>query len=266
MNMTNLLDRNIKDVIVETPAVGDILKSFNIACVTCNVGTCKLKDVVSVHSMSVEQEQDLFLKIAQAVFPGQKMELPRLERKAPVSGKSRQMSPPLVELVAEHIYIKRVIALIPALTTGQGPVLKDTQKQTLLEVLDFIRNFADRFHHAKEEDILFKYFDETSDIISSMHKEHEIGREHIRAVAVAIEKGDTASIIEHLSAYGVLLSEHIRKEDEILYPWMDGQLADAQVGRMFSQFRDVNERFGDKPGNYQRWVDELENRTRREER
>ena len=261
MSMKDLLERNIKDVIADYPAAGNVLQSFSIACVTCHVGTCKLKDVVSIHSLTVEQEQDLFRQIAGVVFPGQNVELPKLERKAPSAGKKAQMSPPVRELVDEHTYIKRVIALIPRLAKSLGPRLSDSQKKTLLEVIDFIRNYADRFHHAKEEDILFKFFDETSDIISSMYKEHEIGRAHIRAVAEGIEKGDSAAIVEHLPAYGELLKEHIRKEDEILYPWMDGQLTDSQVGQMFSKFRSVDEQFGNKPGDYRRWVGELEKET-----
>ena len=31
---------------------------------------------------------------------------------------------------------------------------------------------------------------------------------------------------------GELLTEHIRKEDEILYPWMEQQLSDGQIGRL----------------------------------
>jgi hypothetical protein len=52
-----------------------------------------------------------------------------------------------------------------------------------------------------------------------MYKENEIGREHVRAVAEAVEKDDIDSIEKHLSVYAALLFEHISKEDEILYPW-----------------------------------------------
>ena len=49
---------------------------------------------------------------------------------------------------------------------------------------------------------------------------------------------------EHLRAYGALLTEHIRKEDEVLYPWMDRELSTAQVGELFSRFAAVNDAAG----------------------
>jgi hemerythrin-like domain-containing protein len=116
-------------------------------------------------------------------------------------------------------------------------------RQTVGEALHFIRNYADRFHHAKEEDILFKYFDEGSDILTIMCKEHEIGRGHVRAAAAALEQGKATAIIEHLAAYGALLMEHIRKEDEILYPWMNSLLSDSQVGQLFTKFGVVDKQF-----------------------
>ncbi|MEI6807958.1 MAG: hypothetical protein WCN95_04490, partial [bacterium] len=49
----------------------------------------------------------------------------------------------------------------------------------------------------------------------------------------------------HLSAYRELLTEHIKKEDEILYPWLDRQLSDSQIGRLYSAFSEVDVKFAD---------------------
>lgn len=262
-SMDGLLAWNIKDVIAAYPAVGSLLHEFNVGCVTCSVGTCKLKDVVSIHSLPAEQEQEMFRRIARVVFPGVDVALPQSAGRAVASGRSVGMALPFKELVEEHTCIKRVLALIPGLVSvRQLDLDRATQFR---EVVDFIRNFADRFHHAKEEDVLFKYFDETSEMLVTMHKEHEIGRTHVRAVAEGIEKGDMPAITEHLSAYGLLLKEHIRKEDEILYPWMRGQLTDTQVGRLFSQFSEVDVRFGDKPDSYRMWVEKLERTNKQRE-
>jgi len=42
----------------------------------------------------------------------------------------------------------------------------------------------------------------------------------------------------HLTATGSSYG-HIRKEDEILYPWMDRNLSTAQVGALFSKFAET---------------------------
>lgn len=46
----------IQDVIAQHPAVGEILGRHDIGCVTCKVGICLLKDVVSIHGLTPEQE------------------------------------------------------------------------------------------------------------------------------------------------------------------------------------------------------------------
>ena len=49
-------EKAIKDVVTEHPRIGEILEAHEIACVTCGVGICLLKDVVSIHGLSPEEE------------------------------------------------------------------------------------------------------------------------------------------------------------------------------------------------------------------
>lgn len=256
-NMTDVIGLYIKDVIDAYPGVGDVLVKAGIGCVTCSVGTCLIKDVVSIHNLTEAQEQSLFAGIAAVIFPGRVMALPKSECKTPSTG-AQKLSPPLQALVDEHTNIKRVLAQLPALAGRIQKGLDAATRQTIIEVIDFIRQYADKFHHAKEEDILFKYFDAGSDILAVMYKEHEIGRNHVRTALAALEQDNTAVIIEQLTAYGALLKEHIRKEDEILYPWMNRGLTDSEVGQLFSKFNTVDEQFGAKASYYLGMVEKLE--------
>ena len=58
-------------------------------------------------------------------------------------------------LVNEHILILRMVALLErnARRTATGSF---SNWQFYLDSVDFIRNYADRFHHAKEENVLFE--------------------------------------------------------------------------------------------------------------
>ncbi|QWV94631.1 hypothetical protein KP004_05460 [Geomonas oryzisoli] len=49
-------DTAIQNVIASNPEIGEILNRYEIGCVTCKVGICLLKDVVSIHGLSQEQE------------------------------------------------------------------------------------------------------------------------------------------------------------------------------------------------------------------
>ncbi len=68
--METYLNAAIKDVITEFPEVGTILAEYDVGCVTCQVGTCLLKDVVGIHGLSPEAEGALMARIAVAVIPG----------------------------------------------------------------------------------------------------------------------------------------------------------------------------------------------------
>lgn len=52
-------DAAIQNVIAAHPEIGEILNRYEIGCVTCKVGICLLKDVVSIHGLSKEQEADI---------------------------------------------------------------------------------------------------------------------------------------------------------------------------------------------------------------
>jgi len=49
-------NKPIQDVISTYPEIGEILARYDIGCVTCKVGICLLKDVVSIHGLSKEDE------------------------------------------------------------------------------------------------------------------------------------------------------------------------------------------------------------------
>ena len=42
-------DKPIKEVIEAHPQIGEILNRYEIGCLECSIGTCFLKDVVTVH-------------------------------------------------------------------------------------------------------------------------------------------------------------------------------------------------------------------------
>jgi hemerythrin-like domain-containing protein len=106
------------------------------------------------------------------------------------------------------------------------------QAEELDRMLDFFRNFADRCHHAKEEELLFVKMQERGmpvrgGPIAVMLQEHDEGRRRVKAVAEALPQarsGDPsalASVRSNLLAYVQLLRAHIDKEDNVLYPMAD---------------------------------------------
>ncbi len=142
------------------------------------------------------------------------------------------------KLKDEHQLILRMLALLEkmALLTAQG-VCRDYR--FYLDGVDFIRNYADRFHHAKEEDILFEALIENgmpraNSPVAAMLMEHDQGREFVRALEEAAtralngEAGQDQAIADNAFGYLELLREHISKEDEILYPLAERLIPEAK--------------------------------------
>jgi hemerythrin-like domain-containing protein len=95
--------------------------------------------------------------------------------------------------------------------------------------------------------------------------ETETARGHVKAVREALDAGDRETITAPLKAYSELLTEHIKKEDEVLYPWMDKNLTLTQVGAVFSRFSEVDSQRGDVSDKYEALIHQLEQKYHHEE-
>ncbi|MFW9878926.1 MAG: hemerythrin domain-containing protein, partial [Candidatus Thorarchaeota archaeon] len=161
------------------------------------------------------------------------------------------------KMVDEHVLIKRWLALIPKVIENIDLGIEE-DLELIKNSMDFIRNYADKYHHAKEEDEAFKYFDENLDIIKVIRKDHIKVRTHVMKMFEAIEAKDKKKLAYHLNAYKEILPEHIKKEDEILYPWMDRNLTMTQIGELFSKFNEIDVKYGNAPKKHYKFIEELE--------
>ncbi|HEX3048007.1 MAG TPA: hemerythrin domain-containing protein [Bacillota bacterium] len=255
--MEQYLNMGIKEVIQRFPEVGAILSQYEIGCITCGVGTCLLKDVVQIHGLPKEQEAFLMAKIERVTSaaagptgdpqpgilePENSMEKSQSEPVKPNMRVRVGYSPPIKKLMEEHERIKRLLALIPGINDYVLNVGLDYK--IINDCIYFIRNYADKFHHAKEEEILFKFATGNQEIIWAMIQEHQNGRNYIKSVTEGLEAGNRQKVAGGLSDYCELLQQHIKKEDEILYPWIDRNLSIRQVGELLARFNEVNRKFG----------------------
>ncbi|NCP04009.1 MAG: cation-binding protein [Deltaproteobacteria bacterium] len=141
-------------------------------------------------------------------------------------------------LVEEHRLILRMIALVEQ-NTKRMEEGRFRDWQFFLDAVDFIRNYADRFHHAKEEEVLFVALVENgmpakNSPIEAMQLEHDQGRALVRSLeeaaslALAGASGHIPAIAAGAKGYAALLRGHIDKEDTILYPLAE-RLLPAEV-------------------------------------
>jgi len=170
-------------------------------------------------------------------------------------------------LTEEHNGIKVMLGILGGmadrLEAGQ-----DVDAAHLEQAVDFLRTFADKCHHGKEEDLLFAEMEKAGipqqgGPIAVMLAEHTTGREYVKGLAEAVARygaGDKAAvpaIVQNARNYVALLRAHIDKEDNILYPIADRTLTEEQQERLLECFEDVErERIG--PGKHEEYHRMLE--------
>jgi hemerythrin-like domain-containing protein len=157
---------------------------------------------------------------------------------------------PTDELMAEHRVIERMLGIVSnacdRLEKGE-----EVDQELFAGAADFFRNFADRCHHGKEEKLLFEKMQErgmSGEVgpIAVMLREHDDGRAHVRKLTALSKQKMTNETKEGLvkagRAYVELLSQHIRKEDEVLYPLANQILSPEDQGELERGFAEVEEK------------------------
>lgn len=139
-------------------------------------------------------------------------------------------------MVEEHQYILRMLKVVRNACFGilKG---KDINYEDFNQMIDFIRNFADKHHHGKEEKLLFKEMQAhlgrmgENLVTHGMLVEHDLGRLHMSELEQALQRvkdGDEESkldVISNAISYTHLLTRHIGKEDSVVYTFGMKQLS-----------------------------------------
>ena len=132
---------------------------------------------------------------------------------------------PIGPLMTEHRLIERMIELMRT-ELARIEEEKKVNPEFIDTAVDFIRNYADRLHHGKEEDVLFRDLkskelaDNHNRIMEELIEEHRWGRKTARRLIEANKRykdGDKeiiSTIVECLRDLVNFYPKHIEKEDK----------------------------------------------------
>lgn len=150
-------------------------------------------------------------------------------------------------LRSEHDHILAMIACLRAACTA----VKNGDRfdaETFRTGLDFIQNYADAWHHAKEEKHLFPALEamgmpREGGPVGVMLHEHVVGRSYARQIADHLEaatNGDEAAcstVLNYSMAYAELLTQHIQKENNILFNMADQVFTPEEQERLVQNYQ-----------------------------
>ncbi len=150
-------------------------------------------------------------------------------------------------LMIEHRLIERMIGLIKHILSQiekeekVDPVFIDT-------TIDFIRTYADRTHHGKEEDILFRELskkdlsEKDHLLMNDLIEEHIVGRKTTKKLVEANndyrsgDKSALAEIVSNLRLFVDFYPKHIKKEDKVFFPSARSYFSEQEDQAMLNEF------------------------------
>jgi hemerythrin-like domain-containing protein len=173
---------------------------------------------------------------------------------------------PIGPMMWEHRLIEKMLHLF------EGEIRKINESNRVDTVfidtaVDFIRTYADRTHHGKEEDILFRDLakkqlsPEHSRIMKELVEEHKHSRETVRKLVEAKErylKGENTAqeVIAYLKELALFYPIHIQKEDKnFFFPCMEYFTKDEQ-DKMLAEFYEFDRNMIHEK--YQKVVDQIQ--------
>jgi hemerythrin-like domain-containing protein len=158
---------------------------------------------------------------------------------------------PIGPLMWEHRLIEKMLQVV----VKEAIEMEKTQRVDpafIDTAIDFIRTYADRTHHGKEEDILFrelikkKLTPEHARIMDELIQEHIYARKTVGKIVAAKEgyvQGNQEAVLEIVALLKDLASfypRHIAKEDKPFFPECQRYFSDEELEQILREFWDFD--------------------------
>ncbi|MFW6035474.1 MAG: hemerythrin domain-containing protein [Halothermotrichaceae bacterium] len=175
-------------------------------------------------------------------------------------------------MMEEHRQIKKVLKIIRKLALR---ILDEdiVEVEAFYDIIDFVRNYADKHHHSKEEDVLFnkmenEFEEDIMTPINAMINEHELGRMFMQKLELSLKdykqglNNVRVDIIANSVAYADMLIHHIDKEDKAIYVYGKMNLSEMSkdyIEKMVKKLEQEAEKEGIQH-KYMKLIEKLDNK------
>ncbi len=124
-------------------------------------------------------------------------------------------------------------------------------EKSLRKLITFFREYADKYHHHKEELILFPEMNKRNElledgIVKEMFENHEDFRESIGRIVAKLDQKDYSAAQEELEKYTEALLDHIAVENDEVFQIAELLLSEAELEKIGYRFIDCDKDLGEK--------------------
>jgi hemerythrin HHE cation binding domain protein len=171
-------------------------------------------------------------------------------------------------MVFEHANIKRMLKLV-RMFCYKLYNREDVDFNDIDKMMDFIKNYADKHHHGKEELKLFNRMVEHLGVAAQklvnngMLVEHDMGRFYMQELKIALDdykNGNDEAVLDVIAnaiSYTHLLDRHIQKENDLVYPFAKNNFK-KEIMDQINEDCEVFEQEAEKLGTQEKYLQLLE--------
>jgi len=153
----------------------------------------------------------------------------------------------------EHLLVRRYLDNIEVVLDLMQKGGEVPEKFFTLAV-DFSKNFMDKYHHFKEEYVIFmklaqKKAGALDPQIMSLREQHERGRSLVKSIKRSVggyinkEEIATANLEENLGYFHYLQKQHLNRENHVFYPMVRKTFSDEEMAEFEAEFESDAKRF-----------------------
>jgi len=155
---------------------------------------------------------------------------------------------PIQTMLDEHEVICKTESIIENLN-HYWEISSDEYTRIVTTLITFFREYADSYHHRKEEDVLFPAIKSHPDfvlqeIIDEFEQHHEDFRDYIKEIEEAIMEGDFKKSYQELYNYLQDLLDHIAAENDELFVLAENLLGEDDLEAIYFKFMDIDMELG----------------------
>lgn len=156
---------------------------------------------------------------------------------------------PIDFLIAEHDVISRVEKLIPHLENYWN-INSEAYEESIQSLIIFFKEYADKFHHYKEEQVLFPklnahhHFSQPI-LIEELEDHHELFREYLSSMETFLQEKNYEKVQVILKTYMNKLLDHIGAENDELFEIAKALLSEDELESMYFYFKDIDRELGE---------------------
>lgn len=149
------------------------------------------------------------------------------------------------DLRQEHVSILHALKIYDDIMSS-GPREDSVLLKYYEELIYFLKEFADKCHHGKEEDYFFKELAakggaRETGFIELLLEEHKLARGYVASMSKALESKDIEGFNSSATKYRDLLRKHIEEENNGIFLMADELLTEDEQNVLFGKFEEHEE-------------------------